>query len=203
MRQLMVSLAVCAAVCSATAAFAGSAAAAAQGSCDTTKAFSQFGDGADYALFVNGGLEDGSDGFQVTGAPRIVEGNESFALHGEADRFALELGSGDSAAFHAGCISHVYPSLRFVARSIGAPTGSLQVEIEYREAKGVRRRVTVGTLDAAAFGDWAPTPVLSFLDPTRSFRDQARGSFTLILTPAGAGSLWQVDDLYVDPFRGR
>ncbi|HEY3182499.1 MAG TPA: hypothetical protein VGJ77_06680 [Gaiellaceae bacterium] len=203
MRQLMVSLAVCAAVCSATAAFAGSAAAAAQGSCDTTKAFAQFGDSADYALFVNGGLEDGSGGFKAIGAPRIVAESEPFALHGQTDGFALELGSGDSAAFHAGCMSRVYPSVRFVARSVGAPTGSLRVEVEYKEAMGVRRRVTVGTLEAADYNGWAPTPVLTFLDPTQAFRDQAHGSFTLILTPAGAGSLWQVDDLYVDPFRGR
>jgi hypothetical protein len=203
MRQLMVSLAVCAALGSAAAAFAGPAAAAAQGACDTTKAFAQFGDGADYALFVNGGFEDGTGGFQATGAAQIVAGNESFGLRGAADRFSLQLAGGDSATFRAGCLSRVYPSLRFVARSVGAPTGSLRVEVEYNEAKGVRRRVSVGTLDAAAYGDWSPTPVLTFLDPTQSFRDQAHGSFTLILTPSGAGSLWQVDDLFVDPFRGR
>lgn len=203
MRQLWVSLALCGAVCSAAAVFAGSAAGAANGSCETTKAFEQFGDGADYALLVNGGLENGNGGVQTTGGARIVAGNESFFLRGLSDDSSLELGSGDSAAFHAGCISRVFPSVRFVARSVGAPATSLRVEVEYRDVNGGRQRVTVGTLAAAGYGDWAPTPALTFLDPTQALTDQAHGTFSLILTPTGAGSRWQVDDLYVDPFRGR
>jgi hypothetical protein len=202
MRRLMLFPVVSATVALVAAAIAVPAGAATQGACATTKAFSQFGDDANYALLVNGGLEDGTGGFVSTGLARIVDENEAFDLHGEGDGHALQLGSGDSATFHPGCVSRLFPSLRFVARSVGAPTGSLRVEVEYRDAAGLRR-VTVGTLDAGGYAEWAPTPVLTFLEASQAYATQARGTFFVILTPVGTGSSWQVDDLYVDPFRFR
>jgi hypothetical protein len=174
------------------------AARAAQPSCATTQAFSRFGDYASYSLLMNATIEKGLNGFQYTGAPSIVTPNEKYFLHSRSDSKALQLAAGDSATFHAGCIPQLNPSMRFVARAVSGSSGSLGMTVKYQDLAGVDHYVDLGTLDAAGYADWAPSPILGFLNNDISLSQQTSGTVWLILTPSGAAK-WQVDDLYIDP----
>lgn len=197
MRQLLRTLAA-----TAVAVVAGTAgtASAADPACTTTTPFAQFGDNGGYALLISGTMEKGINGFQVTGSPSIVNPNEKYYLHAKSDSKALQLSSGDSATFHAGCLPRVNPSLRFVARVANGAAGTLDVKVQYQDLSGVVHSVDLGTLDASGYGDWTPSPVLTFLNDNAKLDTQAQGNVFFTFTPSG-NAKWQLDDLYIDPYR--
>src|ERR1051325_5891413 len=68
--------------------------------CDPTSSqvFSRFGDSAYYARMMNGGFENGSTGWVLSGGARVVSGNEPYYLTGNtSDSHSLLLPAGSSA----------------------------------------------------------------------------------------------------------
>lgn len=174
----------------------GSTGAASRSACASSAPFSQFGDDGRYALLTNGTLETGGPA-RRSGKRSIVSENESFHLHAAGDTRSLQLGSGDSVAFHAMCLPRLNPDFRFVARAV-AGTGSLKLQVQYGPA-GRMHAVQLGTLAAGDYSSWAATPALPFLDGAKRLVDQVKGNVWLVLSVAGSAT-WRVDDLYIDPY---
>ena len=166
-----------------------------------TQPFQQWGDGADYALAPNGGLEDGADGWRLRDGATVVSGNESFELAGAGDASSLSLPAGSSATSADACVGTLSPTMRFVARNGGDPDSTLRVDVIYRDALGLRWTVTVANLTAGA--DWQPTDRVLVLANITAL-PLLQGGTTDVrfrFTPAGAGE-WQIDDVFVDPYVG-
>ena len=181
-------------------ALAGGATAA---NCVTSQAFAQFGDSDDYTLFKNGSIEGGLSGIAVTGRPSVVSANESFFLHTATDRYSLQLGAGDTASFSTTslCKKELRPSIRMVARAVDG-TGTLRIDVRYKDTSGLAYTATLMTLSSDGYETWHPTPALKFLEEAITVRDQTSGSISLVITPSGTAK-WQVDDVFVDPYRSR
>jgi hypothetical protein len=158
----------------------------------TAKPFSPWSDYANYAFVPNGGFESGANGWTLSGG-RVAAGNESFYVHGSADRYSLTLPSGGSATSPAMCISLFSGKMRFVAR--GDAGAKVKVQIIYR---GLLSSV-LGILDGGTYsvgGGWKPSPevgmlggVLPLLTANVSFR------FTAV------GGAVTIDDTYLDPMK--
>ncbi|HEV2591923.1 MAG TPA: hypothetical protein VGU02_08515 [Gaiellaceae bacterium] len=162
------------------------------GACgNTARVFSPWGDGSNYYYAGNGGFENGSDGWSLSGGASVVPGNESSYLHSRSDSHALSVPDGGSASIQL-CYGLSYPALRFFARSNDGAT--VHVSVTTQNWLGV-----VSTLDGGTFqpgSDWAPSPKLSTL-------------LSALIAPFGAKSMAlhidvsngtaQIDDLYVDP----
>ncbi len=168
---------------------------------ELSQPFLPWADPASYALAPDGGFESGGGGWTLGGGAVVVSGNEPFQVGGAGDAFSLSLPAGAQAQSPATCIGTLSPTVRLFARNAGSPDSTLRVDVVYRDALGLRWTATLAHL--AAGGDWAPTapvPVLANLTALPLLTGGA-AQVSFRFTPEGAGD-WQIDDLYVDPYKG-
>jgi hypothetical protein len=156
--------------------------------------FARWGDGTSYELAPNGGFEAGATGWSLSGAARVVSGNEPFHLNSAGDSHALALPDGSSATSGPVCIGGLTKAtIRFVATNSGASTSRLHVEVLYRGLTGL-----LGVLDGGyvTAGTWAPSPQLLALQTPLL----GTSAVQLRFTPIGSGGGWRIDDVYTDPW---
>jgi hypothetical protein len=169
-----------------------------------TQAFSQpfrsWGDSHSYTLVPNGGLEQGATGWDLDGSARVVSGNESFNVSGSGSH-SLSLPAGSSAETPALCVGLEHPTVRFFAkRTNGGVLGlsTLAVSAVVHLDGGGKLDVPVGVV--LGNGTWKPTPAYLYLGNLLSVLASDSTPMSFRFTPLLGGS-WQVDDVYVDPFR--
>jgi hypothetical protein len=160
--------------------------------------FLRWADPMNYVLAPAGTLESSTSQWSLTGAAKVVAGNEPFYVHAPKEAFSLSLPAASSATTRAMCVGLDHPTLRFFARNQGATTSALRVDVLFEDATGAVRTLTIGTVSGTATS-WQPSvpmPIVANLLPllpgqltTVSFR----------FTPAGGA--WTIDDVYVDPRR--
>ena len=167
-----------------------------------TQPFLPWLDPASYAFAPNGGLEGPLTGWSTTGSARVVAGNESYAVHGAGDAFSLSLPPGSSATTPPICIGTLSPTARLFVRNIGAPLSTVRVDLLYTTALGLRGSAPVGVLTGSS--SWQPTLPLPVLANVLGLPllNGGKTDISLRFTAQGAGGAWQIDDLYVDPYKG-
>lgn len=151
----------------------------------------------DYANYVgvqNGSLESTS-GWSLAGGARLVDGNEPFYINSANDSHSLALPAGSSAISPALCITLFHPDLRFVAVNNGSPTGLLRVDAIVNTGL-LNLSLPVPVAYLASGSTWAPTVPIPFLTNLIS---PVFGTVSFRFTPLGGN--WQIDDVYVDPFK--
>ena len=164
-----------------------------------SQVFAPWQDTANYLLAPNGGFESGTSGWSLSGGAAIVNGNEPFYPTGT---HSLALPSGSSATSPIVCLGTNQLYIRMFGKDLGGTDSGLRVRIQFY---GLLNNL-LGSEDFAVFpggGNWAPTglvqssggllmplPVVSLLSST---------SARIQITPLGAGSRWQIDDVYIDP----
>jgi hypothetical protein len=156
-----------------------------------------------YFVFPGGDFESASS-WTLTGGARVVSGNEPFHVGGASHSRSLLVPSGGSARSVPSCVDGDEPTLRFFARNTGSILSTLVVEARVRTTVlGLTTQTTVplgvvlGTTQT-----WQPSlPVVFALS-----LNQLLGGTTTVdfrITPIGLGGSWQIDDVYVDPFKDR
>jgi hypothetical protein len=181
----------------AMAVFAGSAQACSYSGAE--KVFSPWGDPRHYVLAPDGGFEAGGSGWQLNRGAAVVDGNESYYLNDAGDSKSLSLPAGSSAVSPPVCMRIDTPSFRLLATNNGDPSSRLRVEAVYKLLGLVRTR-TAGTLRAGSA--WAPTQSVStVLTLSTLFGTLIPSAIEIRFTPLDSSGRWQVDDLYIDPFR--
>jgi hypothetical protein len=175
-------------------------------SCDDgpiTQPFARFGDNANYKLLPGGSFEAGTAAWQLSGGAKIVSGNESYKVGGSTDSRSLLLPGGSAAVSPFTCVGLSEPTLRLFAKRNSALLGlvsTLNVQIQVQTSLGLSLWLPVLPGDLGG-GSWHPTasmPLIANILPlSSSDKTPVRFRFTPLL-----GS-WQIDDVYVDPFRMR
>lgn len=155
-----------------------------------------------YAFAPNGGLENGLTGWSSSGGARVVAGNESYAVHAPGDASSLYLPPGASATTPSMCIGTLSPLGRLFVRNTGSPLSTLRVDAQYTTVLGIRVSVPVGLVVGS--GSWQPTLPLPIFANVLGLPLFTGGTtqVTLRFTAQGAGGSWQLDDVYVDPYKG-
>jgi hypothetical protein len=148
-----------------------------------------------------GGDAESASGWNLRGGAGIVAGNEPWKVGGSADHSSLSLPAGSSATTGVMCVGIGHPTLRFFSkRTSGTLLNPLAVEVVFEGLGGLVKSLPIGVVPAG--GSWQPTlpfPVLASLLPLLP------GQMTPVafrFTPVGTGG-WQIDDVYVDPWRYR
>lgn len=156
-----------------------------------------------YTLSPNGGFESGSTAWTLGRGAKVVLGNESFAVRAAGDRYSLSLPSGSSATSSTTCVRLLDPTMRFFVKNSGSLLSTLKVEVLYRDLAGVRRAQTIALLAGTA--RWTPTLPLPFLANLQNVPLVTDGALDVAFrfTPQGSLGGWAIDDVYVDPFKGR
>jgi hypothetical protein len=149
-----------------------------------------------YFLVAGGDFETGAAGWTLAGA-RVSSGNEPWHVAG-AGTNALTLPAGARAASPSACIGLLNPTLRFFARGTGGllGLGRLEVDADVTVA-GLTTTLPVGVVTGS--GSYAPTLPLPLLANLTTPLAGGSGSVTLRFH-ALLGN-WQVDDVYIDPFK--
>ncbi len=158
--------------------------------------FTPWLDSLNYTLLTNGSLES-TAGWTLSGGAQVVSGNEPWRVNAAGDSHSLSLPSGSSATSPSFCVTLLHPDLRFFAVNGGSALSALEVDAT-TTVLGLKVTTPVGVLLAG--GMWQPTLPLPFLDGLLSL---TQGTVQFRFTPVGAGSGWQIDDIYVDPFKSR
>jgi hypothetical protein len=162
----------------------------------TVQPFTPWLDPLNYVLLTNGSLES-TTGWTLTGGAKLVSGNEPWHVNSAGDSHSLSLPSGSSATAPPFCVTLLHPDLRFFAVNSGSALSALEVDAT-TTILGLKVTTPVGVLLAG--GIWQPTLPLPFLDGLLSL---PQGTVQFRFTPLGVGSGWQIDDIYVDPFKSR
>jgi hypothetical protein len=185
-------------VLGAGAAHASGAGTAALGSCSGQtfeQPFLRWGDIANYVLTPGGTFEAAST-WTLSGAS-VVAGNEPYDIHGAGEGRSLSLAAGASATSESMCTTFLHPDLRFVARGSGfAPL--LSVEVLFRGLTGAVHSQIFAVVPGTGF--WAPTlPLLFLVNATAALNPD--GTTPLAFRFTALSGSWQVDDVYVDPYK--
>jgi hypothetical protein len=160
--------------------------------------FSQWGDSNDYFLVPGGSFEGTADqvGWTLDNAS-LTTGNEPFNVNDPGDQQSLTINGGGSATSPFFCVDETMSSLRLFAQQAGAGT-DLRVKALIQNADGSVTPVPVADLADGSMPSWAPT------DPLGGSSHLPAGSSMMVAlrfrAPLSSGS-WQIDDIYVDPYR--
>jgi hypothetical protein len=164
--------------------------------------FLRWVDPASYTLPASGSLETTS-GWTLNGKAKLVSGNETYKVHAGTDRMSLSLPPGSSATTRPMCVGLEHPDLRLFVSNSGSPFSTLEVEVLFEDVFGKVRSLPVGLLVAGS--SWQPTLPIAFLAnvPGSILSANGKTAVAFRFTPQGADGGWRIDDVYVDPFKGR
>jgi hypothetical protein len=160
--------------------------------------FKRWLDPGKYFLVPGGSMEDGAAGWQLKGSS-VVDGNESFFVHGAGERKSLAIPAGASATTPAVCVTLLHPTLRFFARNKGSRLGVLRVDVIAETPLGLKVTVPVGVVVAGS--SWAPTLPNPFLANALALLGKNGEMSVAFRFTSMLGGSFQIDDVYVDPYR--
>jgi hypothetical protein len=155
---------------------------------DVSRPFAPWGDSALYFLAPNGDFSAGADGWQGGEAAE-----DSSPLSGGG---ALHLADGARATSPGVCVGLDTPTMRFLARNAGDPSGELDVDVRFESLLGLTLTLRIGSVSGN--GEWAPSPTLPIV---ANLLGALGGSRTPVAFRFRAqGGDWLIDDVYIDPY---
>jgi hypothetical protein len=160
--------------------------------------FSQWGDSNNYFLLPGGSFEGTADqvGWTLSGAS-LTSGNEPFFVNDPGDSQSLTIAGGGSATSPFFCVDNTMSSMRFFAQQTAAGAG-LRVRALVQTADGVTT-VPVARLFDGSMPTWAATDAIP--GDTSGLSDDQSLMVALRFTVRPSAATWQIDDVYVDPYR--
>ena len=169
--------------------------------CDSpssARVFQQWLDPFQYVVAPGGNAESAA-GWTLKGGAKIVAGNEPWNVGGSDHRSSLLLPAGSSATTGTMCVGIGHPTMRFFAKRNSGLLSTMTVEVVFEGLGGALKSLPIGVVLGGT--KWQPTlpyPVLASLLPLLPGQlTPVQFRFTPLL-----GS-WQIDDVYVDPWRFR
>jgi hypothetical protein len=192
----------------ASAAFASTASAglvtASATSCDDPQLeqpFARWGDNASYKALGDGGFEAGAQGWTLSGGAYVTSGNESYYVGGGEDRRSLVLPGGSRAVSPFTCVGLNEPTLRLFAKRRSLLSTTLLVEMQVQTSLGLSLWLPVLPGDLGG-SSWHPTVAMPLVANLLTLSATDRTPVRFRFSPLLLGS-WQIDDVYVDPYRMR
>jgi hypothetical protein len=169
--------------------------------CDPTASepFAPWGDYSAYTLAPGGSFEGGVPAWALSGGADVVLGNEPFYVHGAKDKRSLVLPAGSSATTPTMCFALGDWHLRFLMRNVGSASGSLRVSVVVPSLVGGTLTVLDGGSVSGA-GAWAPSPRMALLLSNVTSLVGTR-AVAFRFETVGRGAAYQIDDVYLDPWK--
>lgn len=153
--------------------------------------FSAFGDSALYTLVPDGGFEAGAAGWTRSAGAAVAADSSTIKLGPTFGMKSLQLAAGASATSPAVCVERGFSGFRFVARSVGAAQGVVNVEVLHATGN-VKGGGAIKTSAA-----WGVTGSVKIVEGQLKVKDGE--STTLQLKFTASGGPVRIDDVYIDP----
>ncbi len=165
---------------------------------DSAAVFRPWGDFSQYVLAPNGDFATAGD-WDLSGDAQLVT-----TASPRGNGRVLSLGDDGEAVSPITCLSVAHPTIRLFARNAGAAGSRLEVTVLMRGSNGTFTELPVSTLTADS--SWNPTPIIPVvanLFALTSANGALPVSFRFKAVGSGArAGKWQLDEFYVDPFKG-
>jgi hypothetical protein len=195
-------VAVCAVSVGTLTATAGSASATLLESCrdrTTSTPFAPWGDPDSYFLMSGGSFESGAGRWTLAGSS-VVDDNEPYYVNGQDDTQSLSVPDGAQATSPSICVDMGESTVRFFVKSSVGAGSSLHVDAYVENPlTGLMLSTGVDIDGANAAGTWAATDQIVIPNLLGGLVGTQR--LTLVFTPTGVPATWNIDDVYVDPFK--
>ena len=152
-----------------------------------------------YTLLAGGSFESGTVPWALSGGAKVVSGNETQYLHSRQDSRSLYLPAGGSAVTPTTCFALGDWHARFMLKNVGASSGAVHVQVIVPSLLGGLLTVLDGgTVQAGS--TWTPSPrVQLLLSNVTSLIGTKAVAFRF--TAEGRGAAYQLDDVYLDPWK--
>jgi hypothetical protein len=179
---------------------------AAMASCPSqpvSQPFAQFGDTNSYFLAPGGSFEGSPAqvGWALSPGAQLTPGNETYYVNSPTDSQSLTINAGASATSPAFCLDSTMPSFRFFVQepSLGE---DLQVQLITRggttspgNSPVTQTLATVSDGSVLSWSPWNPVSITAAIPAGSSVNANLKFSVA-----PGQGA-WQIDDVYIDPYR--
>ena len=152
-----------------------------------------------YTLLPGGSFESGTVPWSLSGGAKIVAGNETSYLHSRSDSRSLYLPAGGSAVTPTTCFALGDWHTRFMLRNVGSSTGAVDVQVIVPSLLGGLLTVLDGGTVKAG-GTWTPSPRVELLLSNVTSLIGTR-AVAFRFTAVGRGAAYQLDDVYLDPWK--
>jgi hypothetical protein len=164
--------------------------------------FAPWGDTHSYFLMPGGSFESGTPGWTVPSAAKVVAGNETFYVNGKSDTLSLAIPTGTQVTTPTACVAMGENSVRFFVKNPGVSGAVLHVHA-YVQNPLTGLVLSTGFDVKATTGPkvWAPSSRI--IVPNLLGGVLGTQNVTLTFTAKGPAATWNIDDVFVDPFRSR
>jgi hypothetical protein len=152
-----------------------------------------------YTMMPGGSFEYGTPPWLLSGGAKIVSGNETSYLNSRTDSRSLYLPAGASAVTPTTCFALGDWHARFMLKNVGSSAGSVHVQVIVPSlVGGLFSILDGGTVQAG--GTWTPSPRIELLlSNVTSLLGTKAVAFRF--TAVGRGAAYQLDDVYLDPWK--
>jgi hypothetical protein len=167
-----------------------------------TTTFAPWADSHSYFLMPGGSFETGTPGWTVPSATKVIAGNESFFANAKTDTHSLNIAAGTEATAPTICVAMGENSFRFFLKNPGVSGAVLHVQAAVQNPL-TGLVLTTGFDVKATTGAkvWAPSSRITI--PNLLGGVLGTQNVTLTFQAKGAAAAWNIDDVFVDPFRSR
>ncbi len=160
--------------------------------------FAPWGDDNSYSPIEGGSFEDGGTGWTLAGAT-IAPENEVFHVNGPDDAQSLSLAGDARATAPDTCVDLGEHSIRMFVKSSGDPDSTLHIEATVEDPfTGLVVSFGYDVRGGPDTRGWSPTDQLLIPNLLGGLLDTGR--LSLEFTTSGSAT-WNVDDVYLDPFK--
>jgi hypothetical protein len=166
--------------------------------CDTAAShpFEAWGDNANYLLVPGGSFEAGAPAWALSRGAYVGPGNEPFRTEGDGGTRSLYLLPGSTATSPTACFKFGDWHARFFVRGTGLRGGRLEVDVVVKSLLGVLTVLDGGSVGAS--GEWQPSPRIGMLLCNVT---SLLGTRAVSLRFRAVNAAFQIDDVYIDPFK--
>ena len=158
--------------------------------------FEAWGDDANYLLVPGGSFEAGNPAWALSRGAYVGPGNEPFRTEGDGGTRSLYLLPGSTAMSPTACFKFGDWHARFFVRGIGPRGGRLEVDVVVKSLVGVLTVLDGGSVEAS--GEWQPSPRIGMLLCNVT---SLLGTKAVSLRFRAVNAAFQIDDVYIDPFK--
>jgi hypothetical protein len=168
----------------------------------TTTAFAPWGDTSSYFLMPAGGFEAGTPGWTLAGGPTVVAGNETSFVNAKTDKHSLAMPTGSTVVSPTVCVAMGENTIRMFVKNSGVASSNLHIQAFVQNPlTGLVLSTGFDIKGTAGNTSWSPTGRL--LIPNLLGGVLGTQNLTLVFTTTGKPATWNVDDVFVDPFKSR
>jgi len=168
----------------------------------TSTPFAAWGDTHSYFVMPGGGFESGASGWVLAGGSAVVSGNETSFVNAATDTHSLAMPTGAVAVSPTQCVGMGENTIRLFVKNSGVASSDLHIQAFVQNPlTGLVLSTGFDIKGTAGASGWKPTSQL--LIPNLLGGVLGTQNLTLVFSTTGAAAKWNIDDVFVDPFKLR